>query len=215
MEQRKKSKGLKWILDENQFHSDCELRRLRRTTKRKKDKALMSNTKTAVKDWFLICIGTETGLRVQEIADLSCGDLRIHSGRSSLVVQNGKGGKKRIVLFREKFKQDVMEFLAWKQEQGDSIEKDASLFTVKGRRMTKRALQKSYARSLEEAGVTQDEGIGIHSLRHTYATFLLKASKGNIAFVQRQLGHADRRTTEIYTHLLGPDVHRALGKLYA
>lgn len=204
-----------WLLDQSKFLSCTELRRLRRITQKEKDNALEKGNRVPVKDWFLVCIATETGLRVQEISDLSCGDFHIDGNRSSVLVRNGKGGKKRIVHIRKEFRNQAIKFLNWKQSQGESIESDAPLFCVNGNRMSKRALQRSYERSLEKAGIKQAKGVGIHSLRHTYATFLLKASKFNLRLVQTQLGHESVRTTETYTHVFDVDMEKALGRLYA
>lgn len=38
-----------------------------------------------------------TGLRCAELAALTCGDLQVGRGESALVVQRGKGGKRRMV----------------------------------------------------------------------------------------------------------------------
>ena len=161
-----------------------------------------------------MCVATETGLRVQELADLSCGDIQGKGDWHVVVVRNGKGGKPRVVSVRKEFIRQAQEYYMWKQKQGECIDKDAPLFACSGKRMCKRALQKSYERSMEKAGITQAEGVGIHSLRHTYASFLLKASKFNLSLVQKQLGHVSVKTTEIYVHLFDTEIQKAVGRLY-
>jgi len=203
------------MLDISRFLAAIDRMRLVRITEKEKDNALKLNKKTPVKDWFLICVALETGLRVQEIADLSCGDLHIDGNRSAVLVRKGKGGKKRVVHVRDEFCDKAKEYLDWKRNQNGGVEPDTPLFCINGRRMTKRALQKSYKRSLAKARIIQTKGVGIHSLRHTYASFLLKASKFNTPLVQRQLGHASVKITETYLHVLDQDMKGALGRLYA
>lgn len=212
--QIKKQGNALWLLDTNKFLTEGELRRLIRIMEKEKDKAFNEDRKIPVKDWFLVCVAVETGLRVQEIADLSCEDFQINRSHNAVLVRNGKGGKKRLVHIRDEFRDKALDFFKWKRNQHESTEQDAPLFCVNQRRMTKRALQKSYKRSLAKAGISQTKGVGIHSLRHTYASFLLKASKFNLRLVQRQLGHESSKTTEVYAHVFDQDMEKALGRLY-
>ena len=54
------------------------------------------------------------------------------------------------------------------------------------------------------AGIKKD--VSCHTLRHSFATHLLQAG-ADIRTVQQQLGHADVKTTEIYTHVLKQGAH--------
>lgn len=55
-----------------------------------------------------------------------------------------------------------------------------------------------------KAGIQKD--VSCHTLRHSFATHLLQAG-ADIRTVQQQLGHADVKTTEIYTHVLKQGAH--------
>lgn len=60
-------------------------------------------------------------------------------------------------------------------------------------------LQKMIKRAKEKSGITKR--VTSHTLRHSFATHLLEKGT-NIRVVQKLLGHADVKTTEIYTHVL-------------
>ena len=53
----------------------------------------------------------------------------------------------------------------------------------------------------------------IHSLRHSYATRLYKASGYNLRLVQKQLGHASISTTTVYSDVMSEDTEAAVNNL--
>ncbi len=64
-------------------------------------------------------------------------------------------------------------------------------------------LQKAVKRASQVAGI--DKKIGCHTLRHSFATHMLENGV-NIRILQELLGHADVKTTEIYTHVMARDI---------
>jgi site-specific recombinase XerD len=53
----------------------------------------------------------------------------------------------------------------------------------------------------------------IHSLRHTYATNLYRASGYNSRLVQKQLGHSNITTTTVYSDVISKDLEDAVENL--
>ena len=162
----------------------------------------------------MIHLALTTGLRVMEIAALRCGDILLDDKISTIVVRRGKGNKKRLVFFTGLFKEHCKEYFVWKQRIGESIEQNEPLIVSSntGRHLTTRAIQKAFKRSAQKAGLSSM--YAIHSLRHTYACFLLKASDWNLRLVQKQLGHAQISTTQIYADVMMPDIEKALDRLF-
>lgn len=167
-----------------------------------------------IRDHFIVNLGLSTGLRVMEIAALKCGDIELGIKMPYLVVKNGKGGKRRRVFFNGSFRKQCKKYLAWKQDIGESIESNQPLLlsTRTGGHLTTRAIQKAFKRCAKKANLPSH--YSIHSLRHTYACSLLKASNWNLRLVQKQLGHARITTTQVYADVMMPDIKNALDRLY-
>jgi site-specific recombinase XerD len=203
-----------WVVDESKFLTGQEVRKLIRSAKDRAEKAIERGAKTPVRDWFLTDLALSTGLRVQEIADLKRGDIFVNDGKSSLVVRNGKGGKRRVVRLSPDFRNHAHEYFRWKLANGEPTEPDSPLFQSSrtGSHMCRRALQRAFKRCAQRAGLSKH--YSIHSLRHTYATALLRASKNNLRMVQANLGHSRLEVTEVYLGVASTDVDRALAKLY-
>lgn len=206
-------KGFSWTLSEEKYLKIDEVRKLKRVCIKERDRTLKKGKAPAVRDWFMIALGLNTGLRVAEMRDLKYGDLHINKDDSSLSVRKGKGNRPRTVRISDKFKNDCKWLLGWNKERNQSVSPEVPLFTNNnGRQLSKRALQKAFKRCAKKAGLPSH--FSIHSLRHTYATHLLKASNFNLRLVQEQLGHSSVRITEVYTSLIDSDVRKAVERLY-
>ncbi|MBI5021900.1 MAG: site-specific integrase [Ignavibacteriales bacterium] len=57
-----------------------------------------------------------------------------------------------------------------------------------------------------------DERLHFHSLRHTFATWLVQGGV-NIYEVQKLLGHSSVKVTEIYSHLASSELHSSINKI--
>ena len=150
------------------------------------------------------------GLRIGEVCSLKKCEVDLVSDK--VFVKEGKGAKDRVVMLPVKFKPLI--------EKWFNIN-DSEYFICTGynKRMNEGALSKKFARALENSNLrikTFTTSIGqqryaysFHTLRHTYATYLLE--KGvDLYYVQRSLGHVDIHTTQIYAYISNADLRNKI-----
>ncbi len=65
-------------------------------------------------------------------------------------------------------------------------------------------LQKAVKTAAKKAAL--DKRVTVHTLRHSFATHMLENGT-NIRILQELMGHADVKTTEIYTHVMKKDIN--------
>lgn len=144
-----------------------------------------------------------TGLRVSEMIDLRWKDINLNTGQ--LKVVQGKGNKDRILWISEDILNTLREY---RTKQADKLGICEYVFTTNThKQLDDRGIRRMLDKYAEKAGITKK--ISPHTLRHTYATDLLRATK-NIRLVQKALGHVDLSTTMIYTHIVDEEYEDAL-----
>ncbi|RDB03896.1 tyrosine-type recombinase/integrase [Runella aurantiaca] len=142
-----------------------------------------------------LCYGM--GLRVSEIVNLKITD--IDSKNRQVLIERAKGKKDRYVNLPESILLQLREYYkAYKPKK--------YLFEGQyGEQYSKRSAQQVFKDALKKAAINKD--VGIHGLRHSFATHLLEAGT-DVKFIQELLGHNDIKTTLIYTHVSQKDIKR-------
>jgi integrase/recombinase XerC len=135
-----------------------------------------------------------SGLRLAELVALNLSDLLPDR---TVHVLMGKGKKARIVPVGSKA---VEALEVWKRERATIADVgEFALFVGRnGRRIGPRAVQTRVAYWARRQGLSMH--VHPHLFRHSFATHLLESSQ-ELRGVQELLGHADIKTTQIYTHL--------------
>lgn len=132
-----------------------------------------------------MCYGM--GLRVAEVVSLKITD--IDSGNMQVLIACAKGKKDRYVNLPESILEDLRNYYrSYKPAKYLFEGQDGGKYSV-------RSAQKVFENALKKAGINKQ--VGIHALRHSFATHLLENGT-DISFIQQLLGHNDIKTTMRY-----------------
>ena len=145
------------------------------------------------RDYCIICIFLNCGLRISEIVGLNLQDIRTDSLRV-----HGKGDKWRVVYLNDATAAAINDYLA---ERGkiDAADKNALFLSSRRTRMSREAVHSMVKKSLLRAGLDAEK-YSAHKLRHTAATLMLQNGV-DVRTLQEVLGHEHLNTTQIYTHV--------------
>jgi site-specific recombinase XerD len=146
------------------------------------------------RDRAMFLLMLRCGLRVGEVRNLSMSDLYLYSIAGSLprLWLHGKGDKERVVYVSS---QAMKALEAWLEIRPNGDEQ-AVFVNRSGKRLTVTGIQLQLAMYCEHAGIW----ITCHQLRHTFGRHLVEA-RVPVTTIQRLMGHARIRTTEIYLHI--------------
>lgn len=145
------------------------------------------------------------GLRVSELVNLKLSDFY---EEEKFVRVLGKGSKERLVPISSKALDELhywyMDRNLMKIKPG---EEDYVFLNRRGAHLTRTMILIMIKQYAIAAGITKT--ISPHTLRHSFATALLKGG-ADLRVIQAMLGHEDIGTTEVYTHLEDSDLRKAI-----
>lgn len=135
-----------------------------------------------------LCYGM--GLRVSEIVNLKISD--IDSNSMQVFIERAKGKKDRYANLPDSILEQLRAYYL-------NYKPKTYLFEGQyGEQYSIRSAQQVFKIALEKARI--NKAVGIHGLRHSFATHLLEAGT-DIRFIQELVGHNDLKTTLRYTHV--------------
>jgi site-specific recombinase XerD len=154
-------------------------------------------TWTGRRDHALLMLAIQTGLRASELTSLDVADVQLDGAPH--VTCEGKGRKQRITPLT---RTTTAVLRVWLTERAGHP--DDPLFpTIRGRRLTRDALERRLALHVAHAAIEQpslkEKSVTLHTLRHTAAMQLLHAGIDSTV-IALWLGHERVETTQIYLH---------------
>ena len=147
------------------------------------------------------------GLRISEACTLKVANVHMDE---QIILVHGKGDKERIVPFGKRA-YDKLKF--YMEEVRPLLTKGKNVPEVfvnyKGEAISRKGVWKRF-KELETLSGVQAK---VHTLRHSFATHLLKGG-ADLRAVQELLGHSDLATTQIYTHVTNEQLEEAHKKYF-
>jgi integrase/recombinase XerD len=151
---------------------------------------------TNPKHRLILMLAYGCGLRLGDLVNLCVQN--IDWERGMIIIRQGKGQKDRAVMLPKTVRPLLDAYLKTHPRYVHVFENDTDHGPL-----TRRTFGNVYYHACSKAGV-EPKG-GIHALRHTFATHSLERGT-DIRYIQGILGHANIRTTMIYTHITDENV---------
>jgi len=164
-------------------------------------KSINTATPAGFRDWAMILMLLDTGLRASELVGLTMNSVNLEDG---MVKVFGKGRKERIVPFGAKVQRILWKYLQKYRPQQTNPLCPTLFLTVAGNPITTdrlRTIIEKYARRTGVEGVRCSP----HTFRHTFAISYLR-NGGDVFSLQRILGHSSLEIVRIYVNMGEADI---------
>jgi site-specific recombinase XerD len=154
------------------------------------------------RDYCILTIFLNCGLRVSELVGLNLGDIQ---GDSMIVT--GKGNKERMVYLNAACIDALNAYLPVRPPIV-TADRNALFISRQNNRISVKTVQWLVKKYILSAGL-DPERYSVHKLRHTAAT-LMYQNGVDVRTLQELLGHENLDTTKIYTHVDSSQMREAV-----
>ena len=192
-----------WEITREMFLSEQEVASLLRHIRSKVNHSTGDQLASTSLDRLLIETLLFSGLRNSEFCRLQIGDTIVATGRSAFTVgDEAAGEEQRVVHIPREVSVLVIDYVSTIRAQflpadiSSSDRQQPLVFHERHRPFERTGLYRRVVRILTEAGL--GDRASVQLLRHTYGYLAYSRTKGNLLFVQRQLGHAHPMVTAVY-----------------
>jgi site-specific recombinase XerD len=158
------------------------------------------------RDRLLLALFAYAGLRRSELLALDWDDAELQ--RRLLRVRHAKGGRQRVVPLHSALIPLFIDYLAFRSP----LTEQALFVGVQGRRLSQTIMSATFRRYARTAGVTERKRVTPHTLRHVFASELLR-SGANLRQIQELLGHKHLDSTQRYTRVTAHELRGAVKRL--
>ena len=174
-----------------------------------------------MRDRALILILADTGLRVNEICKLRCGDIDWKEGRAIII---GRGGKQTIVRLSTRVRNALKDYLLVRAPLDLEAGREFSLLSLfarhdKGAGKKIKPLTTATCRNIIADRTRQilgEDAVGSvvpHSFLHYFITTILRTT-GNLKLPQELARHANIQVTQRYAHLSDDELDKGYYEIF-
>ncbi|HEV2498739.1 MAG TPA: tyrosine-type recombinase/integrase [Terriglobia bacterium] len=163
----------------------------------------------ARRNYALLQVLLETGLRVGETARLTIADCEIKDRSGRVLVRAGKGSKEREIPLNASARRALSLYL--KARPGIAGHDPLFLSERGGRAMSLRTMQATIQKLARQAKVNRLP-VSAHTCRHSFAHSFLRRNPGKLVELAALLGHESLDTTAVYLRPSADALARAVEK---
>lgn len=212
----------RWLQEKKLIQNDpAESLHFLRISRRQSPHSLMKNEVLSIlraasvsphhmekRNYAIVQLMLQTGMRVSEVADLKREHLKIKARYGSVRIV-GKGLKEREIPLNTTARRALTEYL---DSEKPKDPKNPVFLSNRGDALSVRTIQKIVANIAKRAAITRIR-VSNNTFRHTFAVNYLKSNPGKLVELASLLGHESLNTTAVYTWPTAEDLAKDLERI--